>query len=65
MTISIYLVRLIVSFFFGASLLCLGLESYFAYSNEWHVKNDILRIVMIIVTTIIFIVSGFLLWVIR
>lgn len=65
MTISIYLIRLIVSFFFGASLLCLGLERYFAYSGEWDLENETLRIVMVIVIAIIITLSGICLWVIK
>lgn len=66
MTIIIYLIRLVVSFFFGASLLCLILERYFAYSTkEWGLENNPLRIVMIVVVVIILILSGICLWVIR
>lgn len=65
MTISIYLIRLIVSFFFGASLLCLGLERYFAHSEEWYLENETLRIVMVIVIAIIITLSGICLWVIK
>lgn len=65
MTISIYLIRLITSFFFGASLLCLGLERYFAYSGEWDLENNPLRIVMIVVIVIILVLSGICLWTIR
>jgi len=65
MTISIYLIRLIVSFFFGASVLCLILERYFASSDEWFVENDPLRIIMLIVTLIILMISSICLWVIK
>jgi len=65
MTIGIYLIRLIVSFFFGASVLCLILERHFANSDEWFVENDSLRIIMLIVTLIILMTSSICLWMIK
>ena len=65
MSISIYLIRLIVSFFFGASLLCLILEHYFANSDDWYSANNNLRIISLTIVITMFIICGILLWVIK
>jgi len=66
MTIGIYLIRLIVSFFFGASLLCLILERYFTSLDGWFVENDPCKNNnALIVTLMIFIISSICLWVIK
>ena len=65
MRFSVYLLRIIVAFFFGASVLCLVVDRFFATSADWRVENKAFRITMVIVMIVIALLSAILLWTIK
>ena len=65
MTISIYLLRLLVAFFFGAITLINGLSIYYGISESWRSTDMRLTVIMHILAIAIFLGSGYLLWIIR
>jgi len=66
MLISIYLIRLLVSFVFGFSGAIIALLIYFALSNEWYVGDRLwLTVISHILVVVIFLGSGYLLRIIK
>ena len=65
MTISIYLIRLLVAFFFGAITSINILAIYFGISEGWRSRDMLLTIAMHILAIAIFLGSCYLLWVIK
>ena len=66
MTITIYLIRLIVAFIFGASLL-MNIIGIYCWLNEgWQSRDrSSLTIIAHIFAIVIFLGSGYLLWTIK
>jgi len=65
MTISIYLIRLLVAFFFGAITLINILAIYCGISEGWSSRDMFLTLTMHVLAVVIFLASGYLLWVIK
>ena len=66
MSISIYLIRLLVSFVFGFSGATITLLIYFAVSNEWYVGERVwLTVLSHTVVIAMFLGSGYLLRIIK
>jgi len=63
MSVSTYLIRLLVSFVFGFSGAIIALLIYFAISNDWYIGEKVWLTVLSHTTVIaIFSGSGYLLW---
>ena len=65
MTVNIYLIRLLIAFIFGASTLMNILGIYAGISEGWSSKDMSLTLAMHILAIVIFLVSGYFLWVIK
>jgi len=65
MTISIFLIRLIVAFVFGASVLMNILGIYCGISENWDSINQPSTLAIHVLVFAIFLGSGYLLWVIK
>jgi len=66
MSISIYLIRLLVSFVFGFSGALITLLTFFAISNEWYVGEKVwLAVLSHTIVIAVFLGSGYLLRVIK
>jgi len=65
MTISIYLIRLLVAFVFGASILINIIGIYCGIAEDWSSNNHPLTMAAHVVALAVFIGSGYLLWVIK
>jgi len=65
MTINIYLIRLIVAFIFGASLLMNIIGIYCGISEDWNGINQPSTLAVHILVFVIFLGSGYLLWTIK
>ena len=65
MTISIYLIRLLVAFVFGAIALINILGIYFGICEGWRSRDMSLTVIIHTLAIVIFLVSGYFLWVIK
>ena len=63
MSVSTYLIRLLVSFVFGFSGAIIALLIYFAISNDWYIGEKVwLTVLSHTIVIAIFLGSGYLLW---
>ena len=65
MAISIYLIRLLVAFIFGAITLINILGIYYGICEDWRSRDMPLTVTIHILVIVIFLCSGYLLWVIK
>ena len=65
MTISIYLIRLLVAFVFGAIALINILGIYYGISEGWNSRDMSLTVAMHTLAIVLFLGSGYLLWAIK
>ena len=65
MTISIYLIRLLVAFVFGASVLVNALGIYCGISEDWNSIGQFQTIMAHIFAFAVLLGSAYLLWVIK
>ena len=65
MTINIYLIRLLVAFVFGASVLVNALGIYCSIAEDWNSTNRPFTLMAHILALVILLGSGYLLWVIK
>ena len=65
MTISIYLIRLLVAFIFGASVLMNIIGIYCGISENWDSINQSSTLAVHILVFVIFLGSGYFLWMIK
>ena len=65
MTINIYLTRLLVAFVFGAITFINIMGIYAGISEGWRSTDMSLTVIMHALAIVIFLVSGYLLWIIK
>ena len=65
MTINIYLIRLLVALVFGAITLINFLAIYCGISEDWNSINQPSTLAVHILVFVIFLGSGYLLWIIK